>query len=156
MFSVFEVEREPVLAAFQSLALWASEIAAVAIVHVQLVHGFCKQELQKIVEFGVYVFASWELRLYAIFWDHVRVALKGNVRVDGTTFLKLVTPPRHSGFAERAVFVFDDVFLVEFPASHVCDDGGDGVIDQRVDAIVGERIVGSIIDGRSKFGPVVV
>ena len=122
----------------------------------QLVHGFSAQELQKLVEFGVKVFATWELGADAIFWDCVWATPEGNVRMDGATFLKFVMPPSCSDFAKRAVLIFDGVLFVEFPASHVCDDRGDGVIAGSVRAIVGERIVGSGVDVRSYFGPIVV
>ena len=76
--------------------------------------------------------------------------------VNGATFLKFVAPPRCSDFAEGAIFIFDNVFFVEIPTLHVCDDGGDGVIDRRIGAIMGERIVGSVVDVRSEFGPIIV
>ena len=115
-------------------------------IRVPLVYGFRTQELQKLVAFRFRAFASQELRVYAIFWDSVWIAPKGNVRVDVATFFEFAASPCHYDFAEPTVLVFNDVLFVEFLATHVCDDGGDNVIDWRVGAILGERIVGSIAD----------
>lgn len=115
-------------------------------IRVQLVYGFRTQELQKLVEFRVRAFASQELCVYAIFWDTVWITPKGNVCVDAATLFEFVASPCHYDFAEPAVLVFNDVLFVEFLATHVCDDGDNNVIDWRVGAILGQRIVGSIAD----------